>query len=450
MAAPPSDFIAASRNGAVSRNVFFKMTHTAGTVYAWDGIGEFVVDGHTYAGVRGLIGLQGVSESHDVQEPAIEILLAAVPASALQEVGTKVRGEDVTIFGAWIDRETGVISWQRTLFTGKAKQMIVDPRGDSFTIKVRARGALYGWHVVPNVYYLNRDQDRLYGAGLDDGFKYVPGLENSTISGWGPSPEAAGGRPKYYVASGDYRILYDDVTEEIIGHDAYGLTLTYDDYPSAATAFSNNNTAGKVAATFTGFVEDGTSAPLEKVASGSIVTVGGVECYVDEFGDVRTAGGNLVVAGGSGTGYQLRHVGAISAIGTAGANQIQRSSIPSNLGYPMPTPSAYVNWCWEVTNQPSGNDFSGLVFCNKYGVAITVQDFGGSGWEVARYDPSGPIYRHYVEEDTGIPVYFNGSSRLATAAGVCTISSTGAVRTPAGKFVVQDGGPAEAFLRVWT
>jgi hypothetical protein len=80
MAAPSTALQIAIRENTVARHLFVRLQHEQGDVLAWDGLGDFVLNGQTYTGVQGLIGIEGISESYDVQEPGLTITLKRGPA----------------------------------------------------------------------------------------------------------------------------------------------------------------------------------------------------------------------------------------------------------------------------------------------------------------------------------------------------------------------------------
>ena len=437
MAAPDPTFLAAVRAGTVARHIFFKMTHTSGTVYAWDGIGEFTYGGNTYTGVRGFVSLSGVSESYDVQEPAIEVVINAVPYSALREAGVKVRGETLDIYAVWINYASGAVVASKTLFNGVADQMRVIPNGADLAIKVLARAKLSGWHVTPNVYYLNRDQQRYYAN--DVGFSLVPSLENSNVAGWANTPETSGGRP----VLGGYRMgLYDNVDGNLIGHHTNGMNASRYGTGALTIHYVNGLTADVSYA-----VEDTTGAYTD-VNLSQTLKVGGVECYVDASGDVRTAGGNYVVpyyAGGSANRY--RRQADIASVGDATSELIVPIQLSEDEGmFPLmdktPFGSAVNNFLRRDSATPSGYNFAPFVYDNARGhshYSLADDAFG----YVRDLDTSGL----YVG-DSGNPVRII-SGYLTSEGGYCTISTTGAVRTPGGNFVTLSDGSSQNFLRVW-
>lgn len=440
MAAPDPLMVIGMRDGRLSRQVFFKMTHPMGTVYAWDGIGAFVLDGAEYVGCGNLIEINAISASHDLQEPDIDVTFNAVPHAALQAAGAGVRGQTAQIIAAWLDIETGAVVHSRVMFSGFARQMRVTPDEDKLSIRVSCRGGFYGWNVAPNVYYTPQDQDRLFGAGVDTGMRFIKSLVNASLAGWSVNAEASGGVPiaHYQTTGSDYKdFAFDDLTGEIIGHHTFGASFF-----TQGTAVPRPIWALHTSFTLSNMdriEEDVTGAQAFSGAFGEPITVGGVNCYVDESGDVRTAGGELLVAGGAGASYRLRTQGAIASEGAATADTVGTWT-PSGNG--LPNFSTAFAKPIVTGSAPSGDDFTGIVYDNRRGAnpkvtGSSITDLNGAA--------------AYAEAGTGDAVTYSGGVLQCHGAD-CVVSDTGAIITDAGNFIVwQDASAtAENFLRIWT
>jgi hypothetical protein len=221
MAAPSTALQIAIRENTVARHLFVRLQHEQGDVLAWDGLGDFVLNGQTYTGVQGLIGIEGISESYDVQEPGLTITLNAVPLSAITETTQSVRGDVLTITAAWLDIESAALVHVETVFDGIADQLKISRGEDDFSLTVSGRSKLFGWQVTPAVYYLPRDAT----SSGDGGFDFVTDLQDTTISSWAPAgggvgvPGSGGGGTPYIqlidTTGGGRLILRNNITTRV-------------------------------------------------------------------------------------------------------------------------------------------------------------------------------------------------------------------------------------------
>jgi hypothetical protein len=437
MGTPSAGLLAALRNPqvGVARHLFFELGHSQGTVFAWDGIGDFILDGDTYTGVGDLASVEGVSQTRELQNNYVEVSLQGVSFDSLRVTDQDIRGDTAVIKCLWIDSDENTYG-PVTLFSGLGENMTMKLSGGECTLTVRLRAPLANWARPPAAYYTPGDQKREFAD--DTGLDYVPGLELASASGWSVNEETTGGTP-YFYAAGDVRWVHDTLTNEVIGDNTNGACLSI-----SATASSDVYAH----ATTAKYQEDTTGVAL-KSTSNTNLKVGGVDCYIDISGDVRTAGGELVKRS-TGGATELRKQGTISAIGTATATTINYSSV----GFPTNV-VANIGGTERLhtgANPYAGTDLTRGVYCNKYvwrggdlanpGLYPTILRGG--------LDADRP---RYYEAGTGDAVAISGG-KLQCHGADCTISSTGAVRTDTGNFVVLEGGGAgedlDAFLRIWT
>lgn len=416
MAAPPAALITALRAGTVRRHLFFKMTHSQGTVFAWDGVGDFELDGETYLGVRGLASISGVSDSGELQNHEVTYQLNGVPLPALLSIDPYIRGETITLKAAWID-ESGVALYQRTLRVDIADILTMSLDAETKTITVKARSPMAEWQTPPRAYYTDKDQQRRFPG--DTGFLYVKELENTNVTGWTTSVETSGGIPRNY-GSFDNSWFLDSVTYAPIGDHTFGLTPRY---RTTDQKLYTNTYA-------TQYVEQDTGASTGLSGTGYL-TVGGVNTYVDAAGDVRTSGGKLIYYNGD-TNHKLRVPATIASDGTATGTRITTQS--GVLG----TESG-ANVIRKEGVSVSGEDMNGLVFAQKSG--RMVQENSG----VLEQIFSGA---DFVEASTGNAVTFAGGVMQVSGSDV-HVSTTGVILTAANRRIHKTGDTND-FLRVWT
>lgn len=427
MAAPNATLVEKIRAGLVARHVFVRLDHSQGELFLWDGIGEFVFGGNTYRGVGGLGQIGGVSDSLDVQNHEVLCTLNGVSLPALLETDTSIENRAAQIAVLWIE-ENGTVIASETVFvgTGDVLRLKMDTENKQLTAKLKA--PLAEWRAPPLAFYTDAEQQRRYPG--DTGFSTVKGLEGATVAGWSVNEEASGGIP---VRSEFYR-TYDNVQGYPIGDHTNGQCIIVTSisgtlWVTSSDATGSTPTAFRYVEQTTGAVTDsGTAAPFA-------VRVGGVNCYMDISGDVRTPGGLLVLQSGS-TARRLRRQSLITSAGTATGTTISSVATPAAGSRAaatrlIKTGSGYTS----VTNLNQ----SPLVYNNRNGEQVTV-----NGSSV----PVSPASVAYIEETTGAACTVV-SGLLKVGGSNCVVSSTGVILSPGGRKIVKTGGTATDFLRVW-
>lgn len=415
MPAPSNTLLTALRAGTVSRHLFFKMTHSEGTVLAWDGIGKFALLGDTYLGINGG-NIAGVSDSRDIQNHEVVVGLSGVPLEALHTTDPNIRNEDATILAAWIS-EDGTVVASKVLFEGYGDNLRTKIDGDSLTISAKLRGKLADWSSVPGNFYTDNDQRRTYED--DSGFQFVKELENSTVAGWSKDVEATAAAILNSNPT-TYRRPIESIGGELIGHDAFGMT---------ARGNGASNLTGDKSSDAEYFVEETSGAYV--TLSGNNWQVGGVNLYLDISNDVRTAGGKLVkLDKDAGSTDKLRKITTIASDGTAGADYV--ASVSLGAVSVLSKNGATIN--------TTDSDRINLIFDNADGAAV--QRVSGTARNAA-------LAENYVEDVTGTAITFDGSDHMQVGGGDCLISNTGVVLSPGNRRLVLASDTSH-FLRIWT
>ena len=412
MSAPSAALVSALRAGTVSRHLFFRMTHSQGTVLAWDGVGKFqfdagvaVSDGvETYNGVAGFASLEGVSDSGDIQNHEIVATLNGVSLESILETDQNVRDEDARIFAVWI-QEDGTVLESQQLFHGRGDTFTARLSADEKSISVRLRAPLANWSTPPRAYYTDKDQQRRFPG--DTGFKFMKSLENTSVTGWGIDPESVGGSPRW-IEGVEFRTA---VGFEIIGDDADGLEYLQTSLDPHSIRYPTKSVSSEI------YREQSTNliVSVDEPSNGDLI-VDSARAYVDTDGVLRSPAGHKLIVEENAAQF-LRVQGLISAIGSATSERI------------------------TYDGQDLRGETNGLrVYCNHNGKRArqtndAIKDYTDS---VA-----------YVEQGTGLAAAFVGGI-LKVNGSDCTISSTGAVRTASGAFVVKQIGSTSEFLRQWT
>lgn len=428
MPAPPAALVTALRNGDAHRHVFFKLAHAGGAVLAWDGVGERVFNAETYLGVAGMARVEGVSQSSDLQNHVVSVTLNGVELPSLSETSLRIRDEAAELWAAWIAEDNSTVA-QKLIFKGRGLAARVVPEGDKMSIVALLRGAMADWRASPRAYYTDADWQRQYPG--DDGFSFVKNLENAVVSGWSVNEESSGGIPyKHPMGTSSF---FDSVDGATIG-----------DHEHGPTAWVNNTTHAVTDRFGTAYLEDVTGAAITyDTASPYPMRAGGVNCYIDGTGDVRTPGGELVVLTGwlGTTNHRLRRGGAIASSGTATATKVLGNYA---AGY---IPLRVAGGSYSTT----GADQTKQIYCNGFGALIRTGFGVLRPYDVGVYLDTG-AYVYYNEDVTGAAATIDtGSGELRVGGVACVMSTTGVVLSPGGRRIVRAGGdPATDFLRAWT
>ncbi len=429
MPAPQPDVLNAIRAGTAVRHVFFTLAHESGMVRAWDGLGEFIFEGHLYLGVGGLMEIAGVSDSVALQNHMLQVTLNAVPFQALQEVTPDIRNGESELFLVWLDEADNSVLASLTMFRGLGDNLISQISETAVQVSARIRGHAADWADSPGAYYTDSDQQRLFDG--DDGFKFVKSLENKTVTGWSDSAEVTAGRVQQHLPKFGFntrRYWSNTVGGVIVGDNTLGLV------PIA----SGHGVEVHLVGGTTKYVEDVTTAVSVWDSIDNRLEVGGNEAYIDVAGDVRSAGAEYIRLGGvSGATNRLREQGTIAGDGTGTGDTVYTPDI---------TPSDDDNTYFQRDDSPAlpSGDKARLVYDHALGNSVILDSTAMKPGQI-----DGGAY--YVEQTTGDDVTVDGTSqRMKTAAGDCEVSDTGVVLTADALRVVLSGGSADNFLRVWT
>lgn len=429
MPAPPADLVTALRKGLVTRRVFFEMTHSGGTVRVCDGIGDYRLDGVLYRSIAGLAAVDGVSDSGDIQNHNVVAKLNGAAVAQLSQIDPDIRGETATIRLAWITEEGNVLT-SRTVAILRGSHLVSRKEEYDYSIAAHLRGPTALWQAPPRAYYTDKDQQRRYPG--DTGMSFVKTLENANANGWSVDEETTGGVPTWYGGAIIHTAIgpRDSLSLAPIGDHTRGLNLRV------------LTSAIKRVADSVAYLEDVTGAPVSCTLSGPTAPfkVGGTDCYVDIFGDLRSPGGERLILSGGSASDRLRVQTEIVADGTPGATTIQKQSDGAN-----PTVKVIHKTGTAVTNGANTiiTDQIGRVYCNKNGGDIA---------SVSNVPTSQADSTPYVEATTGTAATFQAATggKLQVGGVDCVLSSTGVVLSAGGRRIVKQGGTPDEFLRVWT
>lgn len=417
MAAPDATLATKIARGEVARHLLFRLDHSQGELFLWDGIGEIAVSGNTYRGVGGFGQISGVSDSTDIQNHEVLCSLNGVSLPGLVLTDTDIEGRAASITAIWLD-EAGTVQGSLLLFSGTGDVLRVKPDTESRALTAKLKAPLVEWRAPPLAYWTDADQQRRYPG--DMGLTFIKTLEGSTVAGWSIGAETTGGFPNFVT----FERLLDSVTQTIIGDHTNGPTvrvfnpgsgpLIVHSVEAQTNRYTEETTTSQV------FAPNPLPGPMQ---------AGGANCYIDVAGDVRTPGGNRVIRTGLGVTRRLRRQTAITANGAATAVTISAFTVGSAVRL-------------RRTDVP----FSSLSQANQQGL-IYADRLGVPAFSLSATQPqiSGV---NVVEEVTGAAVTVSGGL-LRVGATNCVMSVNGVVLTPSGRRVIKTGEPA-SFLRCWT
>lgn len=441
MPAAPANLVSALRIGSCVRHLFFKMTHTSGDVFAWDGVGDYVFNGDTYLGVAGMADIGGVSNSSDIQNHAVTVKLNGVPLSAFRGVSPSIRNQTADLFAVWIDVTNGVTVASKLLFSGLGDFLTTRLTEDTVQLTATIRAPHADWSVVPRAYYTNADQSRLFPG--DTGCDYTAQLENATIAGWQSTADTATALLYYRANLSIYRHIADG-DGNLYGHPSYGCIFQAGDAQELLGADKTNT------------YKDGVLSNTVSFQSlGQPLVCNGVSVQLDVSLNAISGDGNPITRAGTGdAGDKLRKIGAIVSTGTAGTNAARIGTIFGK------------NLLYFLSPAPSGEDYRHLIFPDS-GLFYVQRNAGEVYLTIPGVDDT-PTLLYPIVGSNGAIFYEQGTENpvVAYTGGLVRIWRGGAtfqpiVKSDTGVVVAQDSGnriitgygtaaDPESFLRVWT
>lgn len=426
MPAPPTSLVTGFRQGTVARHLCLLHYHPGGTIAIWDGVGTINLSGVDYVGLGGLLRVDRVSDSRDLQNHDVLITVAGLSASALQTDLGEVNGVTTFVNAVWLDSAATVVA-SKAVFVGFGNNVRTRREADgTITATLSLRAPLADWRAAPRAYYVPTHQKRIHAG--DNGFDYVKSFENAVVTGWSRIAETTGSVARYLVAGGGNPTipsLRDSVLGTLLGSHTYG-------YPpglyTGGTLPQNYTTRG---GSPVNYVEETTGANVQVNTDGTNLNlyVGGNLCYIDIAGDVRSAGGKLLFPSGTGATHRLRKQSVLTAFGGAPYTEITQSAVAPQF-------------MMKVGGTISGADMTAALYTNSLGHFVGVN---GSNQAVTL----GPNALMIEQFSNDVVTYTGG--RLRVGAVLCYVTSTGMVITGNSRRIFPQGGNPDAeFLRAWS
>jgi hypothetical protein len=177
--------------------LFVDIQFTSGIVRLWSGVGSIVWGGFTWLGIttpqgQTLGGISAISERSDVQAQAAAFSLSGIPVTAVQQVLNECRQSfPANIYIAAVDLYSGaLLATPYKSWGGYTDVPTIAADGQTCTVTISVETRLVDLQRAPEWTYTHSDQ-QIFSPG-DDGFKFVAGLQNTTVN-WGKANPIAGG-----------------------------------------------------------------------------------------------------------------------------------------------------------------------------------------------------------------------------------------------------------------
>jgi hypothetical protein len=378
------------------------MATSAGTVRAWDGLGEIVVDGETYLGVHGLHNISQISNTAKIQSHEYQFTLAGVPGPGFANVS--VRNRPASLFAFWVAEDGSTVESEKiTLLEGFGDFITESRSASGYSATVTIRSVINDWASPPASFYTPQDQARLFAG--DNGFDLVRDLESATVTGWSKDAPVVPVRFEYRSATGLFA-SDDSARLVVIISSQECIRLVGGEIRSE---FSNTSGAT---------VTEATTGGQLIVSNGYLATAAGA-CLLNASDRVQTPGGLT-------TSPTTRPVPAIASVGTV-----------------TTTRAEYVVAGNSRITMGVADDINGQrIMCGQYGSA----QFFTSGADGIKNNITGLFYkatgtsRRLVRSTT--------NDRLQVDGVDVRISSTGYVLTQDGLQISLDGDGGDATLRL--
>lgn len=164
-------------------------------VYVWSGVGTLSWNGNDYRGVGDLGDINPIGETTDLKAEGLAFSLSGVPASTISlALSTNYQGEIARLRMGFFDGNgidtANIISDPVVISEGLMDQLDINEQGDTSEVTVKAESRLIDLQRAREWLYDDESQKSLYSG--DDGFEYVPSLQNKAVT-WGVgtgSPDA--------------------------------------------------------------------------------------------------------------------------------------------------------------------------------------------------------------------------------------------------------------------
>lgn len=164
---------------ASKRPVFLvKLETTGGWVRAWNGIGDLLWNGETYAGVGAFGGISPIAESGDLRASGIRLTLSGIPVGQIATAQLIRQGYPAWVWLGLLDSNNRLLADPIALFSGQTDTVTLEDAPSSATITVSCETEFID--LRRRVYYYTTADQQLVDA-TDVGFDYVPLMQDRPI-----------------------------------------------------------------------------------------------------------------------------------------------------------------------------------------------------------------------------------------------------------------------------
>lgn len=169
--------------GTVRPVLFYEGSFASGTVRLWTGLGTVSWNGQSWTGAGSLLGMSSIQETTEVRATGLTISLSGMPGSLISLALSQARqGADGLVYLGFLDSAGAIIADPSLAFSGRLDVPEIVDAGETCTISISYESRLIDLERPRERRYTSEDQRLDYP--LDDGFNFVPGLQDALIL-WG-------------------------------------------------------------------------------------------------------------------------------------------------------------------------------------------------------------------------------------------------------------------------
>jgi hypothetical protein len=162
--------------------VLVKMEFDEGDLNLWNGIGELIWDGDTYAGAGALLGISEIEGTANLQANGVNISLNGIPSAILSlALSSDYQNRPASIWLSAIDSD-GLLVTPYLIFKGLMDSMTISEDGQDCSINLAIENELVTLERPRVRNYTPEDQGITFSG--DKGLDFIASLQNAEIT-WG-------------------------------------------------------------------------------------------------------------------------------------------------------------------------------------------------------------------------------------------------------------------------
>jgi hypothetical protein len=157
-----------------------------GDINYWNGIGDFLFDGDTYAGVGGLARITTIQEESGLQAAGAKFELSGIPSANLSMALTlNYQERNAKLWLGFVDSTQAIIGDAILLFSGRMDVMEIEESGKTATVAITVENRLIDLERSKLRHYTDADQKTYYPS--DKGLSEIAAINNGQEITWGPT-----------------------------------------------------------------------------------------------------------------------------------------------------------------------------------------------------------------------------------------------------------------------